>query len=546
MKSSNSYYAFSKSDSVAESISITTAANIRVAEALDTTNAAHPSKYYANSYQVIAFALLGSLSNIYSLWNVVVGRGLGVEIIFSVIFGLCYLMFYFCVSELTSTFPFAGGSYALARCTLGFFPGYLVGCLEAFLYILCLGLFNAGIANDITIAFPETKSSLIIFVVLIFLIQFGLCSSKRVLWWSVTAIAACTLAINITFVFGTIRYIHFQRYAYSTEEAADDNVVYNGVDDNFSSLHTVANTGAKSLIVGSGLKIFRTIPAGVCYFAGPEFLNYACDDVRHPRTQIPMAQMVGASIMLVFNIIVPILACSMHPGTMGMAKQMNPLLPSLAQVFGLSRGHALCLELPGLFGYCLCLCYALSKLTCSLAESCLFPAYFAQRREATDVPMRAMALGQVLAFISIFFPAMVDITWLLQWPNIIAILLIVIDSTQLLGYVVLRFKLARFPRIFVSPFGVYGAIIAFCAFVLSFVASVGFQSESLTSDIVILVFLVIMTAFYFNVAKYFQEFSTIEKAVMLPVHTEILNVNGKNLLSKMYVLARIQHNYVLL
>jgi ethanolamine permease len=525
----------SKSESALESIESSS-----IAEAFD---AVLPSKYYANQYHLIAFALLGSLSNIYSVWNVAVGSGLGVQIICSIVFGICYLFFYFCVSELTSTFPFAGGSYALARCTLGFFPGYLVGCLEALLYIMCLGLFNAAIANNITVSYPEYESALVIFVVIIYVLQFILCSSKRLLWWSVSAIAACAFVINFAYVCGALRYVHFQRNAYSTVPTADDNLFFPGVHDDYGSAMaaTAASTGVKSLIVGSGLKIFRTIPASVGYFSGPEFVNFACDDVLQPRKQVPVAQITGATIMLLFNIIVPILACSMGTGAMGSANQLNPLLPSLAQVFGISRAQALMLELPALFGYCVCLCYALSKLICALAESHLFPHYFARRREATDVPMRAMALGLVLALLSILLPAFVNIMWLLQWPNIIAILVLLVDSTQLIGYVVLRFKLSSFPRQFVSPFGVYGAAIAFTAFLLSLIASIGFRENSSISDGVIAIFLITVTAIYYCVAKYFQEFSAVEKAVMVPVHTEILTANRKSI---SFILSYCCLNYV--
>jgi hypothetical protein len=93
----------------------------------------NPGKYFANKYQLLALCVMGSLGNVQGYWNVMSGSsGLGAEIICSIVFGVAIVLYYFCVSELSSTFPFAGGSYALARCTLGFFPGYLVGCLEAF------------------------------------------------------------------------------------------------------------------------------------------------------------------------------------------------------------------------------------------------------------------------------------------------------------------------------------------------------------------------------------------------------------------------------
>jgi hypothetical protein len=58
-------------------------------------------------------------------------------------------------------------------------------------------------------------------------------------------------------------------------------------------------------------------------------------------------------------------------------------------------------------------------------------------------------------------------------------------------------------------------------------SSIGFRADSPTSDTVILVYLAIVAAIYYFVGQHVQKFSAVEKAVMLPVHTEIKAVNGK-------------------
>ncbi|EQC27469.1 hypothetical protein SDRG_14792 [Saprolegnia diclina VS20] len=44
--------------------------------------------------------------------------------------GLAYICLISCLGELMSAFPFAGGAYGLARCTLGFSVGFLVAICE--------------------------------------------------------------------------------------------------------------------------------------------------------------------------------------------------------------------------------------------------------------------------------------------------------------------------------------------------------------------------------------------------------------------------------
>jgi ethanolamine permease len=493
----------------------------------------NPGKYFANKYQLLALCVMGSLGNVQGYWNVMSGSsGLGAEIICSIVFGVAIVLYYFCVSELSSTFPFAGGSYALARCTLGFFPGYLVGCLEAFSYVVFLGIYNIVVADILGVIFPGLGWFVYVIFLLTFVVEFGLCSSQRLFWWSVSAMALCTFVINVAYVFGALRYIHFQQWAYSTSAyPSDDLPVDARDDDSVSSAYALSTSTEGSLFVGSGMRLFRSIPFSLGIYIGPEFVNFACDDVQHPRKQVPFAQIVGAFVMLVFNVVVPILACSMAPGTMGMSGKLNPLIPSMVQIFGISHRNAYWLELPGTFGYCVCVCYTLSKLISSMAESRIFPLYFSVRRKKTNVPMRAMILGLVLGVVVIIIPAVIDFTWLGQWANMLSITVSIVNSSQLIGFAILRIKLLKFVRDFVSPFGLSGMFLPQAAFALSCLSSVAFRRNGPISDCFVGIYLIIVSVVYYCGGRYYQQFSAEEKELMLPVHAEILTANGKCIFS---------------
>jgi ethanolamine permease len=498
-------------------------------ENFDNDTNSRTKRYFANEWHLLAMCLLGVLSNAQSGWSVAVGSGLGVQIVSSLAFGIPFVLYYISVSELTSTFPFPGGSYGLARCTLGFFPGYIVGCLEVALYVMVLGLYNGLMAFDIMIAFPDHKNYLTMFFILMFLLQVVLCYSKRVFWYTLVLCAVCAFVINCVYIFGAMRYANFDKWAYSQEESKyDDTVISSMADDYLGPTHARKSDGG-SLFVGDGFKVFKSIIASVGGYSGPEFVNLTCDDVRNPRKQIPIAQITAAVVLLIGNVIMPILASSMAPGASHLSNQLSPLIPSMAPVFGCTRLQALFLQIPCMFGYSLCLCYALTKIICAMSESRLFPVFFAHREEQTRVPMRAMIFGFFMAFLAIFVCAMPrdDFEWIYIWPNLIAILLILVDGSQLVGYIIVKLKLPHFPRYFTSPFGITGAVIALANFALALVCGVGFRKDSPVNDYMVLCYLGICTAIYFLVVKHFQEFSAVEKAVMVPVHAEILNANGK-------------------
>lgn len=67
-------------------------------------------------------------------WNAGASAGFGSLLIATLLIGFMYLNVSFCLSEITSSFPVTGGGYSLARTTLGFYAGYLIGISEALEY----------------------------------------------------------------------------------------------------------------------------------------------------------------------------------------------------------------------------------------------------------------------------------------------------------------------------------------------------------------------------------------------------------------------------
>jgi len=56
-------------------------------------------------------------------WMKSLVNGFGSAIIAMFLIGTAYVALILCNAEVTSALPMSGGSYAVARCTLGFFPG---------------------------------------------------------------------------------------------------------------------------------------------------------------------------------------------------------------------------------------------------------------------------------------------------------------------------------------------------------------------------------------------------------------------------------------
>lgn len=89
------------------------------------------------------FGLCGITNGLYSYWNLGLAiSGFGTYLIVIIWMGSAYFCYLRCTAELSSAIPFAGGSYGLARITLGNYLGYFVGTMESLEYIALTAVFN--------------------------------------------------------------------------------------------------------------------------------------------------------------------------------------------------------------------------------------------------------------------------------------------------------------------------------------------------------------------------------------------------------------------
>jgi len=95
----------------------------------------HGDGYQVKSWDIWALGITIVIGGQYFAWNAGLVAGFGSYAIATMMIASGYLCLMLCISEVTSALPFAGGSYGLARISLGFYPGFIIGCSEAFEYV---------------------------------------------------------------------------------------------------------------------------------------------------------------------------------------------------------------------------------------------------------------------------------------------------------------------------------------------------------------------------------------------------------------------------
>jgi ethanolamine permease len=286
------------------------------------------SSYQVTKYQLLSLMLLAVFSTGYSTWNTALYAGLGYELISNAVLCVAFLCYCCSASELTSTFPFPGGSYGFARCTVGFFPGYLVGCIEIFYYLLSLANTNGGIAYVLAAYNPSLEPYVIIILLALVVLELCICFFPRALWFTIPVLAVIIVSINFSYILGSIPQLDFSAYAYSSGElSCDDSHIWKTVIDDVGTVHDTADVKKQELFVGGWFQMIRIMPKLCWMFMGSEYVNLACDDCKQPRRQIPYVQVIGIIIIIIHNMVLPVVASSMYPGVDQVSLLLFPLNP---------------------------------------------------------------------------------------------------------------------------------------------------------------------------------------------------------------------------
>jgi amino acid transporter len=498
--------------------------------------------FSANRRQLLALALISVLNNSTAKWQYSLRAGLGYEIIFNFFCALACIIYYCCASELTSTFPFPGGCFGFARCTVGFYPAFLIGCLEIFYYFTSLSITTSFIALMIYIGFPHLKPLRYLIVFGVYLVQYCLCLSKKLFYHVATVLALYGVVICVIYILGSCSEVDFNRWAFRVNTGGqywnDDGAgVYPPVvdDDEYykNSVFDYASVDRSDAIFNDHTSVVvQSIGRCFAVYMQVEYANLAVDDARDPRRDIPFALLAAAGIQFIFGTLDPIIAALTPPGVEAVSKMPWPMVPGLARIFGIPQHHAVILMVPIWFARTLATCFALGKLLSSMAGSNLFPRILARKQWDDDTPVYALTTASIISIIA---------TLLFQWfqvgnvtiyagPGINLVLLcgLITYFIQVFGFMVMRVKLAMIPSMFRSPFGLLGATYAGIAFVVGMVSALYVPPRQRAFIIVFtVIFVLIPTFYYYAYAKHVQTFSDAEKEVMLQAHAEIRNANGK-------------------
>lgn len=457
------------------------------------------------SFDIWALGITIVIGGQYFAWNFGLSAGFGSYAIAIILISLAYICLIFCISEITSGLPFAGGSYGLARITLGFYPGFIVGCSEAIEYIIytatsCIAL--GRMISDL-LNLDVRYNPLIWIAFYVSAVGIQVCGG-RVFWDINMILAIASVVIILVYIFGSLAYVNFDRHANRVN-----------VDDTSNEI---------GFFLGGGMEFMAVFRLATWFYVGVEALAFAANQVSDPKKMIPTGSMSCVLTLFVTCIMVYFVASSLPAGENSVTSSAAPLSQGFSLMFGISEQAALILSIPATYATAFGFIYPYGKLLESLANSKLIPSPFQWTHASTKTPYFSIVAGSVVGYlicIVVYFAPVVG-TYLF---DICILSGMVTYVSQCIGYLAMSTKFQSISREFHSPFGKAGAIFAMLVFMLGILSVIAFQSDQVAL-VTYIVLVLVSTIYYYAYVKNVQTLSEDESKTLFIAHVIRFNKNS--------------------
>ncbi|DBA01882.1 TPA: hypothetical protein N0F65_006030 [Lagenidium giganteum] len=442
----------------------------------------------------------------YSGWNMGLMFGLeGFTAGFAAV-TVAYVCFTCSVAEINGALPFAGGSYGVARCTLGYYPGFLLGCCEALGYIAASATAVISFANLMVQMAPLIQGyDLVIYLAIYASVVLVLIHGGAVFWLTNRIIGLFSLGFLVLYSIGSLAFT-----SHSTLEEA------------FSTA-----SGPSQPSSNSSEGVIQSLPYVAWFYAGIECVNLASSEVSAPKQLIPKAQVACIVTLFVIGMFVAIvtIALPFAGGPAALALELAPLNTGFQAMCATESTYVTAFSLPATYGIVFGTTWAAGRMIHSMADSRLLPSLLARTMSSRGTPHCA-----------VFFCALVSFAtaWNVRTNDnvtsdifMLCLLASFMSYTgQCVGYVSLRVLYpAPSDSAFKSPFGVPGALLSMLIWLLGILSILAFQPRNGAIFGELCLTLAALSAFYVSYARKRQRLSIAERNVLMVAH--VLKLNGR-------------------
>lgn len=378
------------------------------------------------------------ISGNFSGWNLglAVGGFWGLAIA-TFLMAIMYICMVYCVAEMSTALPYAGGFYAFTRSAFGPFAGFLCGMTTAIEYVLTPAVIVFFIGSYLNTLLPNVPVALwwILFYGVFVAINIRSTRLTLKVGFLITLIAAIVLII-----------FYYQAFT----SVFKPELLFSIPPD----------PGQSATWLPKGWSgVFKAFPYAIWFYLAIEELPLAAEEAREPSQDIPDALAWGTYTLIFFSLGTLIVNTGVAGGAVEIGKSAAPLVDGLKAAFGegpLTVALTVA-ALAGLIASFHTVIYAYGRVLFSLSRAGYFPRWISVTSKSYT-PARALILGAVVglactAAIQIAGQGVVGAALL----NMAVFGAVISYALVMISYIKLKISRPDLQRPYTSPLGIWGA-----------------------------------------------------------------------------------------
>ncbi|KAF0683955.1 Aste57867_24036 [Aphanomyces stellatus] len=443
----------------------------------------HRGPYIPSTLDLWATAVALAVGGQCLYWPAALGAGTASCALALAAMALAHTGLVYSVAEITSALPFHGGVFGHARCTLGFCPGFVIGCIDLVGHVLRLTLAQTTAGHLLTAAWPSLRPfEPLVWAALVALGAVGTGGGSRLFW-----------RIHVTLVVVALTVVFFYCMGALTLASVVD---YGG--------------GTANLFVDRGAHAVTLFPHAAWMYAGLDAFPLLAPNIggANPSRVLPPTHVSAMLTVLATSLCIFFVAISLPPGAMALPHTLTVLGGGIAASFNVSEHTATLVSLPAAVATVPVSTVAVTNVLAAMGSSRLVPSSSSWKRFVLGAfPSLGVASAVHFATLSPSFVL-----------HLCLVTRFVAAMTHCLAFLHLRLYHRVLPRRRVSPWGAPGAIIALVVFGVATVSLLVCQDDNFVVLSTVAAVGLAATVYYHTVVKHCQVFSQAELQLLLTAH----------------------------
>lgn len=407
----------------------------------------------ANWVLLWAMGVGAVISGDYFGWNFgLLAGGFGGLFIATIVIATMYVCMVYCIAELSTALPHAGGFYSFVRSAFGPWAGYIVGLTDTIEYVITPAVIVVGIGGYLNALIPSIPVYLwwvIAYAVFVGINIKGVELTFKVGLW----ITLLAIAVLFIFFLGALFTGAFQ----------------------WELVFNIAPAAGQSAFLPQGwFGVFLALPYAIWFYLAIEQLPLAAEETVDVVKDMPRALIWGIMTLLVLSLFTLVLNSGVNGGAAVIGASNAPLADGFKAVFGAGTGTTILtlVALTGLIASFHTIIYAYGRVLFALSRAGYFVRWISVTGKRTHTPHFALIAGAIIGLLSAvmidqFGSGMVGAALL----NMAVFGAVISYAAVMFAYIKLKRSRPNLLRPYQSPLGSAGAYVGALLAILSLAAT---------------------------------------------------------------------------